>query len=106
MDDDVLIGAGTDPRLEHLADGDVVAFQADGTGDPPGTAWSVTVTGYAHPVDDPARLDRLSGTDPDTPRKLAAPVLRITTTVVGGRMFPRAAPGGPPLPGLGTAPGV
>ncbi|MFH9349128.1 pyridoxamine 5'-phosphate oxidase family protein [Kitasatospora sp. NPDC017646] len=107
LDEDVVIGAGADARLQRLAEGDVVLFEAEGADS--GTAWSVSVTGYVHPVTDAGEADRLiSRTGSETPwvPGPAESLLRITTTQVDGRTFPitGAGPGRAGLPYPGATP--
>ncbi|MDX3763080.1 pyridoxamine 5'-phosphate oxidase family protein [Streptomyces mirabilis] len=88
MNDGVVIGGGSAAHLPQALDGDVVAFEADGTDAASDAAWHVCVTGYAHVVTDAAQREHLARS---TAAWVPAPeevLVRITTSEVSGRSFP------------------
>lgn len=56
-DDHIVVRAWHGPKLVMAQDGTVVAFQADALDDTFRVAWSVTVVGTAHLVDDTITID-------------------------------------------------
>ncbi|MGA5824043.1 pyridoxamine 5'-phosphate oxidase family protein [Kitasatospora sp. NPDC094028] len=86
-DEGVVVGDNGDGRLAGLIDGSVVAFQTDRTDAEGGSAWSVSVTGYANTVTDPTRAAPGTAGDGSSRAVPAGRLVRISPTVVTGWSF-------------------
>lgn len=104
MDDGVVIGGGADERLPRALDGDVVAFETDGSDATTGVAWHLCVIGYAHVVADSDHCERLTRSPSAWAPAPGEMLVRITPDEVTGRAFPVSnSPGGGRLPRPGVA---
>ncbi|MFF9060354.1 pyridoxamine 5'-phosphate oxidase family protein [Streptomyces sp. NPDC101213] len=82
----VLLRTSAASELARALDGAVVAFETDEVDAARHSGWSVVVTGRATVVTDPAELDRLARTGPDS--RVPAPrevLVRIEPELVTGR---------------------
>ncbi|PKW05982.1 Pyridoxamine 5'-phosphate oxidase [Streptomyces sp. 1222.5] len=58
MDDGIVVVGGSNAHLHQILDGNVAAFDADGTDAASDTAWHVCVTGYAHSATEAEERER------------------------------------------------
>lgn len=96
LDDGIVIDAGVDPRLSRLPEGTVVAFEGDDADLTDGSAWSVTITGWARTIGDADEIRRLTTASGKGWRRGSGErLLRIDPCTVVGRTFPFGGAGPP-----------
>lgn len=96
LDDGIVIDAGVDPRLSRLPECTVVAFEGDDADLAGGSAWSVTVTGWARTISDADEIRRLTAASGEGWRSgNGERLLRIDPCTVVGRTFPFGGAGRP-----------
>lgn len=86
-DEGVVVGDNGDGRLAGLAEGSVVAFEADHADTGDGSGWSVVVTGYASTVTDEAGSSGVGASGRPRRPAPAGRLVRISPTIVAGRTF-------------------
>jgi uncharacterized protein len=83
--DDLVLRGGPDAGLTSAVHGNVVAFQTDEIDPVSRSGWSVTVTGQAHQVEEPSRLERLGAALGSWVPGDRGYFIRLPTALVDGR---------------------
>jgi uncharacterized protein len=85
-DERIVLCAGVGTVLERATDGNVVAFEADGTEPVPQSEWSVSLIGLARHLDDSTPLARAASTSlPRWSTELSSRFVSISSEHISGR---------------------